>query len=36
MCSPPSTAVRIKERCCCASLSRCFCSTISTFLLPSC
>uniref|UniRef100_A0A3P9JQB5 Uncharacterized protein n=1 Tax=Oryzias latipes TaxID=8090 RepID=A0A3P9JQB5_ORYLA len=33
--SPPSVAVRVKEICCCISLSSAFCKTISTFLLPS-
>uniref|UniRef100_A0A3P9L154 Uncharacterized protein n=1 Tax=Oryzias latipes TaxID=8090 RepID=A0A3P9L154_ORYLA len=35
ICSPPSVAERVKEICCCISLSSAFCKTISTFLLPS-
>uniref|UniRef100_A0A3Q3JYF9 Uncharacterized protein n=1 Tax=Monopterus albus TaxID=43700 RepID=A0A3Q3JYF9_MONAL len=33
--SPPSTAVNTRDICSCFSLSKGFCSTISTFLFPS-
>uniref|UniRef100_A0A3Q2QNU3 Uncharacterized protein n=1 Tax=Fundulus heteroclitus TaxID=8078 RepID=A0A3Q2QNU3_FUNHE len=33
--SPPSTAVNTRFICSCFSLSKGFCKTISTFLLPS-
>uniref|UniRef100_A0A3P8T4U9 Uncharacterized protein n=1 Tax=Amphiprion percula TaxID=161767 RepID=A0A3P8T4U9_AMPPE len=32
---PPSTAMSFKEKCGCRSLSKGFCSTISTYLLPT-
>uniref|UniRef100_A0A3Q0RM23 Uncharacterized protein n=1 Tax=Amphilophus citrinellus TaxID=61819 RepID=A0A3Q0RM23_AMPCI len=32
--SPPSTAVRMRDICSCFSLSKGFCSTISTLLRP--